>query len=113
MNNREALDKLHYIDFNIGETTTSRQSDCLADKLNMEDFTDNQNLFFTDNWLPILLKDTPGKYVWIGFQFGRGRTVKKYLPIMRSVARQIASNAEVYDFTKTTSMLFVFIPDEV
>lgn len=113
MDKREALDKLHRIDFYIGETVTNRQGDCLANKLNIEDFTDNENLFFTDNWLPVLLKDIPGKYVWIGFPYGRGHTVKRYLPEMRVVARKLAPNAEVYDFTKTTSMLFVFIPDEL
>ena len=112
MDNREALDKLHRIDFNIGETVTNRGNDCLADKLDIAEFTSNENLFFTDNWLPVLLKDIPGKYVWIGFSFGRGRSLNKYLPEMRSIARKLSPNAEVYDFTNTTSMLFVFIPEE-
>lgn len=111
MNNQEVFDKLHRIDFNIGETVTNRSMDCLADKLNIEDFTTNTNIFFTDNWLPILLKDIPGKYVWIGFSHGKGKTLKKYLFEMRNVARQI-SNGIIYDFTNTTDMLFVFIPEE-
>lgn len=111
MNNKEVLDKLHHISFNIGETTTTRGGDCLSDKLNIEDFTYNPNMFFTDNWLPILLKDIPGKYVWIGYRFGRGRSINKYLPEMRKIARQIPGGI-VYDFTDTTNMLFVFIPDE-
>lgn len=112
MNNREVLDKLHYIRFNIGETVTNRGGDCLSNKLNIEDFTENQNLFFTDNWLPILLKDIPGKYVWIGFSHGRGRSLNRLLPEMRRVAKQI-HNGIIYDFTDTTDMLFVFVPDEM
>lgn len=110
---QDALEKLHCIEFTISETVSNRREDCLANKLDIKEFTENDNLLFTDNWLPVLLKDIPGKYVWIGFRHGKGRSVSKYLPEMKTVARKLSSNSELYDFTKETDMLFVFIPEEV
>lgn len=112
MENQKILDMLHYIEFNIGNAINTRCQDCLDDKLHIEDYTENKNLFFTDNWLPKELTDIPGKYVWIGFYHGRGKTLKKFLPEMRIVANKIANNGIVYDFTNETDMLFVFIPED-
>lgn len=107
--NEEIYEKLRGTSFSIGRTDTTRRKDYLGDKLNIKDFTDSEELFFTDNWLPIELKDIPGKYVWIGFPFGRGKTVRRFLPEMRHIAEQL--HGEVFDFTKDTSMLFVFVPE--
>lgn len=111
MNNNDIFEKLHNIRFSIGETITTRGADCLDNKLNIEDYTDDDCIFFTDNWLPMLLKDIPGKYVWIGFKHSRGKNIKKYLPKMRAVANQI-NGGLVYDYTRETDMLFVFIPED-
>lgn len=111
MKNEEIYEKLKRSSFNIGRTVPSRSIDCVDDKLNIKDYTDSNELFFTDNWLPEELKDIPGKYVWIGFPFGRGKTVKKYMPEMMNIANKIKGGI-VFDFTRETSMLFVFIPEE-
>lgn len=110
-NIKKILDDLHYTRFNIGRTDTTRSNDCLDDYLDISDFTDNEDIFFTDNWLPIELKDIPGKYVWIGFTAGRGHTLRRFLPEMERIARQIDGGI-IYDFTKDTNMLFVFIPND-
>ena len=108
---RTILDKLHRKPFSISQAIPSRGADCLDRTLDMTDYTEDPDIFFTDNWLPVELKDVPGKYVWIGFPYGRGKTVCRFKPIMMDVARKI-HGAEIFDYTDTTNMLFLFIPED-
>ena len=106
----QILRQIYRNGFSIGRTTSQRSNDCLDRTLDLSKYSNDPDIILTDNWLPIELKDIPGKYVWVGT---RGRYSDRRYSSIATTAMDIAKDlgGTAIDFTDDTQMFFVFIPD--